>query len=78
MALRKSNIIPKPQEQKSGNASASDLKHILLKNKVISPVLLNVGLYGTSHWSVIVKSTASTMNLEGLSINEPSLNEILQ
>jgi len=45
---------------------------------VVAPGLLDVGFDGAAHRTIVIETAAAAMYLEGLRIDEPALNQVLQ
>lgn len=56
---------------------ASQLEHVFLENEMLSPEILDIGFQSRSKGSVIVESSDATIDLEGLGVEELSLQEVL-
>jgi hypothetical protein len=59
------------------HASASKLKHIILKDEMVLPLLLQVSFKSGTQRSVIVHSCDTSINLESLNEEEFTLEEVL-
>ena len=71
------NVARSLQNFRGSQASAGELKHFLLEDKMVPPQALNVVLECRSKWSIVVKARDSTIDLEGLNVEELALEEIL-
>jgi len=58
------------------HASASQLKHILLKDEVVLPLLLQVALEGRAERSEIVHACDTSIDLKGLNEEEFTLKQV--
>ena len=60
-----------------GHVGASQLQHIVLKNEVVSPHVFDIGFECRSKRTVIVKTSHTTIDLEGLRVEELSFEKVL-
>lgn len=61
-----------------GDTGCVDFEHILLEDEVLSPQGFYVVFYCASHWSEVVESCASSVDLKTLEKDVPPFDEIFQ
>ena len=61
-----------------GDASGADFEHILLKDKMFSPELFYVGFDGAADGTEIVETSAATIYLAALEVDESPFEEIIE
>lgn len=58
--------------------SRGDLEHLLLQDEVLAPFLQDIALQCTAHGAQVVKTSNTTIYIEGKPIEEPALHQVLE